>query len=69
MNTNLFFPKTVSFQLLFKNDPDAINNLSKTTTSPVIPPMHLFLLIVQQNEHGNFKTANGQWKWSKLAYV
>ena len=28
--------------------------------------MHLFLLVVQKSEHGNFKLANGEWKWSKL---
>lgn len=28
--------------------------------------MHLFLLNVQQSEHGSFQLANGEWKWSKL---
>ncbi|CAF0766607.1 unnamed protein product [Brachionus calyciflorus] len=61
--------KIISFKILFQNDPFAIYNLTKTTNLPVIPPMHLFLLIVQQNEHGNFQLANGLWKWTKLGFL
>jgi hypothetical protein len=46
-----------------------ISELTKTSTNPVIPSMHLFLLIVQQNEHGSFQLKNGNWKWSKLEYI
>jgi hypothetical protein len=45
-----------------------IYKLSKTTNQPVIPPMHLFLLQVQQKELGSFQLANGLWKWAKLGY-
>lgn len=54
--------------MLFQNDPFAINSLTKSTNLPVIPSMHLFLLTVQQNEHGSFQLANGLWKWTKLGY-
>ena len=58
--------KISSYKLFFQNEPFLISQLVKTTSKPVIPSMHLFLLTVQQNEHGSFQLANGQWKWSKL---
>jgi hypothetical protein len=51
---------------MFQNEPFIISRLSKATNNPVIPPIHLFLIIVQQSEHGSFQLANGLWKWAKL---
>jgi hypothetical protein len=51
---------------MFQNEPFIVSRLCKATNNPVIPPMHLFLIIIQQNEHGSFQLANGLWKWAKL---
>ena len=58
--------KLASLKRLFQNEPFIIYKLSKTTTLPIIPSMHLFLLNVQQSELGSFQLANGLWKWAKL---
>lgn len=57
------------FKLLFQNEPLIVYNLSQSSNQPVIPSMHLFLLTIQQNEHGSFQFTNGLWKWNKLEYV
>lgn len=61
--------KIASLKLLCQNEPFIMFKISKTTHSPVIPSMHLFLLLMQQNERGSFQLANGQWKWSKFSYL
>lgn len=43
--------------------------MSQSNNQPVIPSMHLFLMTVQQNEHGSFQFTNGLWKWSKFEYL
>jgi hypothetical protein len=55
-----------SFKVLFQNEPFLINKFANGKCLPVIPSIHTFLLTVQQSEHGNFKLANGLWKWTKL---
>jgi hypothetical protein len=54
------------FKLLLQNDPMVLYRLCQSTQLPAIPSMHLFLLSVQQNEHGSFQLVNGLLKWSKL---
>ena len=60
--------KLAALKMSFQNEPRSLYELARATSAhmPVIPPMHLFLLIVQQKEHGSFQLTNGQWKWSKL---
>jgi hypothetical protein len=55
-----------SLKLLLQNEPLLLRRICQSTNMPSIPYIHLFLLLVQQHEHGSFQMVNGLWKWTKL---